>query len=60
MEVPRLGVYSELRVPAYTTAIAMPDLSHICDTTAHGILNPLIKARNGTCVFMDTSQARFR
>ena len=33
MEVPRLGVKSELQLPAYTTATAMatPELSHICD-----------------------------
>ena len=31
MEVPRLGVESELQLPTYTTAIAMPDLSRICD-----------------------------
>ena len=35
MEVPRLGVKSELQLPAYTTA--MPDLSHVYNlTTAHG------------------------
>ena len=28
-EVPRLGVESELQLPAYTTATATPDLSHI-------------------------------
>ena len=31
MKVPRLQVKSELQVPAYTTATAMWDLSHICD-----------------------------
>ena len=31
MEVPRLRVESELQLLAYTTATAMPDLSHICD-----------------------------
>ena len=36
MEVPRLGVESELQLPAYTTA------------TATWILNPLSKARNRT------------
>ena len=30
-EVPRLGVQSELQLPAYTTARAMQDLSHVCD-----------------------------
>ena len=36
MEVPRLGVQSELQLPAYTTATATWDLSHICDL--HGSL----------------------
>ena len=31
MEVPRLGVKLELRLPAYTTATATWDLSHVCD-----------------------------
>ena len=31
MEVPRLGVESELQLPAYATATAMPDLSCVCD-----------------------------
>ena len=31
MEVPRLGFESELQLPAYTTATAMPDLSRVCD-----------------------------
>ena len=31
MKVPRLGVKLELELPAYTTAAAMQDLSHICD-----------------------------
>ena len=29
MEVPRLGVKSELQLPAYTTATATPDLSRL-------------------------------
>ena len=33
MEVPRLGIKSELRLPAYTTAAAMQDLSHIATYT---------------------------
>ena len=56
MEVPRLGVKSDLQLPAYTTATAMPDLSI---TTAHGnvgILNPLSGARDQNHVLMDTSQ----
>ena len=31
MEVPKLGVESELQLPAYATAIATPDPSRICD-----------------------------
>ena len=30
MGAPRLGVKSEVQLPAYTTATAMPDLSRIC------------------------------
>ena len=42
MEVPRLGVESELWLPAYTRATATPDPSLICVTytTAHGKLDP--------------------
>ena len=45
MEVPRLGVESELQPPAYTTATAMLDPSCICDLHRR-ILNPLSKARD--------------
>ena len=31
MEVPRLGAELELELPAYTTAIAMPDPSCVCN-----------------------------
>jgi len=31
MEVPGLGVESELQLPAYTTATATQDLSRVCD-----------------------------
>ena len=60
MEVPRLGVKSELQLPAYTTATAIPDLSHICDLhhilQKHWILSLLSKARDGTRILMDTSR----
>ena len=63
MEVPRLGVESELQLPAYTTATATPDLSLICNlhhSSRHRqILNPLIEARDQTCDLMDASQIRF-
>ena len=45
MEVPRLGVELQLQLPAYTTATAAQDPSHICDlhhsSGQHQILNPL-------------------
>ena len=58
-EVLRLGVESELQLPAYTTATAMQVLSHICKLH-HGsrqclILNPLGEARDWTRILMDTS-----
>ena len=43
-EVPRLGVESELQLPAYTTTSATPDLSRVSDlhhsSRQHHILNP--------------------
>ena len=63
MEVLRLGVELELQLPAYTTATAMPDLSHICNlhhsSRQRWILNPLSEARDQTCVLMDTSQVHY-
>ena len=57
MEIPRLGVKSELQLPAYTTATATPDLRYICDLH-HSfwqcwILNPLSKARDWIHILMD-------
>ena len=50
MEVPRLGIESELQLPAYTTATAMWDLSHVCDLHHSSqkcqILNPVTGARD--------------
>ena len=52
-EVLSLGVYSELQLPAYTTATATPDLSCVCDLHHSSrqcwILNPLSEARVRTC-----------
>ena len=52
MEVLKLGVESKLQLPAYTTAAATPDPSHICDLYCSSqqcqILNPLRKARGHT------------
>ena len=55
MEIPKLGVESELQLPGYTTAAAMPDQKLIC-SLHHRILNPLSEARDQTCIVMDTSQ----
>ena len=59
MEVPpRLGVELELQLPAYTTAIAIPDLRHVCKLNHTSwqchILNPLSKAWDWTRILMDT------
>ena len=60
MEVPRLGVESELQLPAYTTAAPMHDLSLIFDLYHSSwqcwIPNPLSEAGDQTCILMDTSQ----
>ena len=53
MEVPRLGVQLELQLLAYSTAIAMQDLSRVCDLHHSSqqcrILNSLSKSRDRTC-----------
>ena len=60
MEVPRLGVESDLLLLAYATATAMTDLSRIfdlcCSLLQCQILNPLSKARYQTHLLMDTSR----
>ena len=52
MKVPRLGVQSELLLPAYTRATATPDLSRVCDphhrSRQFRTLNPLSEARDQT------------
>ena len=61
MEVHRLGVISELQLPAYTTATQDP--SHICylhhSSQQRLIPDPLSKARDQTCLLMGTSQICF-
>ena len=46
MEVPRLGVESEVQLPAYTPATAMQDPTRVCNlhqsSWQHWILNLLI------------------
>ena len=60
MEVSRLGVESELQLPAYATATATWDPSLVFDvhhsSWQHRILNPLSEARDQTHILTDTSQ----
>ena len=59
MDVPRLGVESELQLTAYAIAAATPDPSYLCDlhhsSWQHRILNTVSRARDQTCIFIDTS-----
>ena len=63
MEVPRLGVESELQVPAYTTATAMQDPSHVYNLHHRSgecrIPDSLIEAKDRTCILMDASEIHF-
>ena len=54
MKFPGLGVKSELLLLVCVTATATPDLSHSCDLPS--LLNPLSRARDGTCILMGTSR----
>ena len=58
-EVLRLGVQSELQLPAYTRATATWDLSCVFDLLLwlmqHWILNPLSKSRDLIHILMDAS-----
>ena len=63
MEVLRLGVNLEQKLPAYTTSPATRDPIRVCDLH-HGswlyrILNPLNEAKVGTCILVDTSQVHY-
>ena len=59
MQVPGLGVESELQLWAYTTVKEMTDLSHTCNlyhsSLQPWILNLLRKARDQTCIPTATS-----
>ena len=63
MEVPRLWVELELQLPAYTTVTATPDPSHVCNLRHSSrqcqIPYPLSKAKDRTCVLMDTSWVHY-
>ena len=58
MEILRLGVELEPQLPAYATATAMSDLSHICklhcSSWQRWSLNPLNKARDQTHILTNT------
>ena len=60
MEVPRLGVETELQLPAYATATATRDPSCVFDlrhsSRQHQILNPRSQARDQTSILMDASR----
>ena len=63
MEVPRIGVKSELQLLAYARATAMQELSLVWNLHHSSqqcrIPDPLNEARNGTCIIMDPSQVPF-
>ena len=59
MEVPRLGVESEVQLQAYTTATAMSDLSRICDLH-HSSQQRRIQARDQTRNLMVPGRIHFR
>ena len=63
MGVPRLGILSELQLPAYARATATPDPSRICDlhhsSQQRRILNPLSEARDLTRNLMVPSRIHF-
>ena len=64
MDVPILGVKSEVQLLAYTTATAILDPSHVFDLYHNSwqlrILNPLSEVRDHTGILMVTSQISFR
>ena len=63
MEVPSLGVESELQLLAYTTATAMWDPSHVWNlhhsSRQHQSPDPLSEARDRIGILMDTSWIPF-
>ena len=64
MEVPRLGVTSELQLPAYATATATPDPRLACDLPHSSgqcwILNPVTEAKDQTHILMGTSRVSYQ
>ena len=60
MEVPRLGVESELPWPVHTTVTATRDPCHVCNLYHNSqqcwISSPLMEAKDQTRILMDTGQ----
>ena len=60
MEVPKLGVESELQLPVYTTATAMQDVSCVYNlhhsSQQRWIPNPQIETSDRTPILIDGSQ----
>ena len=58
MEVPRQGAESQLQLPAYATAIAIPDPSRVCHLCCSlrqcWIFNLVSEARDQTHILMET------
>ena len=63
MEIPRLGVESEVQLPACTTGTATPDPSSVCDLHHSSrqcqIPDPLSEASHRTHGLMDTIRIHF-
>ena len=63
MEVPRLGVESELLLLAYPIATAVWDPNCICDlyhsSLQRQILNPLSEARDQASILIDASRIHY-
>ena len=63
MQVPRLGVKSELQLPVYNTATTTWDPICVCNLHQSSqqcwIFNPLSKARNQTSMLMDANRILF-
>ena len=62
MEIPRLGILSELQLLACATDIAMPDLSCVWNPHFSSrqclVLDPQHRARDQIRILMDTSWVR--
>ena len=59
MEIPRLGIHSELQLPTEATAIATTDPSRVCDLhhsqLQRQILNPPRESRDRTHILINPS-----